>query len=530
VVNLLDRAIAWFSPLQGMKRAHARSVLSRYDAAKPSRLRGGRGSAEAGDVIVNRDAATVRNIVRDLERNHDLVRGALDVLVRNVAGPEGISIEPQPRDANDDINDDLARDLLNLWRDWTRRPEVTHTLNWIEAQHLACRGWLRDGEQWAQELVGPIPSLEHGTRVPYSLELLEAEMVPADYNPEDAVRAGVRFNDWGRPVSYYVHKRHPGGYLAPASRELKQVPAERMLHLAVRDRLTGYRGISQFASVITRLEDLKDYEESERVAARMAAAIAAYIKRSPEMSWTPPTDFDPMQPRHLSMKAGMILDELLPGEELGMLDPNRPNPNLMNFRNGQLRAVAAGAGVGYSSLSRSYDGTYSAQRQELVEQWGAYQLMTQHFIARFVQPVWERFVSIAVASGQVRVPAGVRPETLAQAAFRGPAMPWIDPLKESTALRMMTRAGFKSLQQVISERGGRLQDTMEQIARERRLARELGIVLDSDAAASTATVNSTDELDGEDAARAPETPENTPASAAVVDHPILKEARRAQGH
>ena len=52
------------------------------------------------------------------------------------------------------------------------------------------------------------------------------------------------------------------------------------------------------------------------------------------------------------------------GEEIGTIDTNRPNPNLQAYRDGQLRASAAGLGASYSSISRNYNGTYSAQRQE----------------------------------------------------------------------------------------------------------------------------------------------------------------------
>ena len=38
----------------------------------------------------------------------------------------------------------------------------------------------------------------------------------------------------------------------------------------------------------------------------------------------------------------MIFDDLAPGEDLGMVESNRPNVHLHEFRNGQLRAVAAG--------------------------------------------------------------------------------------------------------------------------------------------------------------------------------------------
>ena len=63
----------------------------------------------------------------------------------------------------------------------------------------------------------------------------------------------------------------------------------------------------------------------------------------------------------------------------------RPNPNLITFRNGQLRAFAAGISASYSSVSRNYDGTYSSQRQELVEQWVHYACLTDDFVSMSAQ-------------------------------------------------------------------------------------------------------------------------------------------------
>jgi capsid protein len=57
----------------------------------------------------------------------------------------------------------------------------------------------------------------------------------------------------------------------------------------------------------------------------------------------------------------MIFDDLHPGEEIGMIDTNRPNPNLLAYRQGQLRAVGAGTTTSYSSVAKDYNGTYSAR-------------------------------------------------------------------------------------------------------------------------------------------------------------------------
>ena len=486
-MNWLDRIIAQVSPVRGLQRAHARRILAGYDATRPSRTRKVTKDNSTGEVQVVRDAATARAMARDMERNHDLVRGVIGVLVRNVVGPNGIGIEPTPRLVNDDIDDDFARQLLALYRDWCKHPEVTGTMDWVMCQELAARSWFRDGEMFAQVLEGPVSYLDHGTLVPFSLELLEADHVPLDYERDSPdIEGGIERNAWGRPVAYWMHKRHPGGSRPTflSEQTLKRVPAERILHLALRDRISGLRGVSQLASALGRYQDIAEYENNERIAARIASAISAFIKRDPMMGGNTPPDGETSAAgdRIMRLQAGLIFDQLQPGESIEMLNPNRPNPNLGRFREDQLRAAAAGTDTSFSSSAKNYNGTYSAQRQELVEQQPAYVALTNRFVAMFVRPTWERLVRTAILSGQIKVPRNIRPETVAQAEFRGPPMPWINPVHEANALETMVRNGFRSAQSVISERGGRMQDTYEQLARERRLAAELNLVLDCDAA------------------------------------------------
>jgi lambda family phage portal protein len=488
-MNLLDRGLAVLAPRYAAKRMLARSVLALYEGGRSTRRRKKSRDNSTGERQVARDAATVRATIRDLERNYDLVDGALSTLVRNIIGPNGISIEPTPRvgtsgDRFDDIDDDFARSLLNLWREFSKSPEVTRTMNWVQAQELACRSWLRDGEVFAQLVEGGT-LIKHGSAVPLSIELLEADVVPLDYERiEPNVQAGIERDAWGAPRAYYVHKTHPGAGAWFNNQDIKRVPAERFLHVAVRRRLSGLRGISLFASAIDRLLDIKDYEESERTAARIAARIAAYIKRDVNMEgWVAAVGEDG-QPadRDFLLEAGALFTDCAPGESIEMVDPKRPNTILEQFRTAMLRAVSRGIGLSHSSLTGDYDGTYSAQRQELVEAYDGYRMMTQTFVSRFVQPIWERFVETAILAGQLNVPAHIRRDSVAQASFRGPKMPWIDPLKEANGIRVLARTGVQSLTQTIAERGGRLQDVFEEIARERELAAELGIKFDSDIA------------------------------------------------
>lgn len=486
--NIIDRIVAWQDPVRGLQRAQARRVLGYYEAAKPTRLRQERRDNSTPNALVGQGAAALRAHARYLERNHDLSRGALRVLVNNVVGPSGIGVEPQPRRKDGSIHTEYAAALRMAYRDWQRRPEVTHRMHWPLAQRLMAYTWLRDGEVFGQELFGNVQFLEHGTRVPYSLELFEPDFVPLDYTDAGkAIRQGIQTNAWGRPTNFYVFKSDPregGSWMAPG--DMKPVPAGRMLHLATLDRLHQLRGVSEFASVVSRIEDLKDYEESERIAAKVAASLTAYVKRDGGGDGPLPavgTDAEG-QPaaRELRMQPGMIIDDLRVGEEIGLIDSSRPNPNLVMWRGGQLRAFAAGIGASASSVSRNYDGTYSAQRQELVEQWVHYAVLADEFVGMVVQPVWERFVQVAALSGVVPVPPDVLEGTADDCLYVGQAMPWIDPLKEANAFEKLVQAGFISEPEVIRRAGRNPRDTMEQQAEWRADAKRRGLVFSSDAA------------------------------------------------
>ena len=465
-LTLTDRVVSWFDPVAAIKRRHARTVLSYYEAAKPDRLRKGRRETGSGNDAVLRAGATLRQTARHLEQNYDLALGVLNTLVANVVGPNGIGVEPQPRLADGSIDDALARKILELWKDWSIAPEVTKQHDWPSAQRMLARSWLRDGEVFAQLVSGATPGLVHGTRVPMSLEMLEADFVPMDLNtatPATVVQ-GVEINAWGAPAGYHVYKTNPieGGSWLVAANSTKRIGAANMLHLKNVHRIRQMRGVSVFASVLNRFDDLKDYEESERIAAKIAASMAAFIKKgSPDL-------YDPEQPgepRSMKFRPGMVFDDLRPGEEIGMIDTNRPNPNLETYRSGQLKAVAAGAGPTFSSIARSYDGTYSAQRQELVEGYTIYSTLANDFIGRIVRPVYERFIAAAVASGVLKLPAGVRPETLNDAAYMPPSMPWIDPKKEAEAWGMLEDRCYVSGPEIIRKRGGNPIDTLEQQGR-----------------------------------------------------------------
>ena len=404
--------------------------------------------------IVTLDAKQLRDSARALCRDYDVARNGLNVLVQNTVG-SGIDVMPAPRQSGGAVHRELAQALRDLWDGWWDRPEVTWQHDFGKCQQLLAASWFRDGEAFWQQLAGPVPFLDHGTAVPLSLELLEADLVPLDYDdPARGVMQGVERNGWGRVVAFHVLKQHPGEFMDFRA-QTKRVSADQMHQVAQLDRIHQVRGLSVFASVMSRVIDIKDHENSERLAGKVAASFCAQIIKGDAAAYSAPQVTDAAgnaldrAARSFQMYPGMIADNLEPGEKLEILDSNRPNPNLADYLHDQFRRMAGGIGVSGSSLTLNYKGTYSAQRQELVEKYGGYAMLGEQFVARVVRPIWKAFVQAAVLSGRLRLPSGWNVEQASAAVFIRPQMPWIDPLKEVLAMGERVDRGWMAPQQAV---------------------------------------------------------------------------------
>lgn len=464
----LAAAIGTDRAVQSARAVMAPVIARAHEVTRPSRHRKLARDWGSGNSITGMDARQLRDQARHLERDLDLADNALNVLVQNTVGA-GIDVLSAPRLPGQPINRDLALQLDELWDQWWDAPEVTRAHDYGVCQQLLARSWFRDGDVFFQDVIGNVPYFEHATPVPYSFEMLEGDLVPLDLNdPARNIQQGVELNAWGRPIAFHVFKSHPGDP-SGLRLETKRVSAEFMHCVAMIRRLHQVRGLSVFASSMSRFEDVKDYEESERIAAKVAASMTFQIKKGAADQYGTGGDLggtalveDGVPVRELRMTPGVIMDDLLPGESIEGVGTDRPNPNAATWRKEQLRAAAGGIGVSYSSLSLDYNGTYSAQRQELVEKWGSYLMLAERFIALCVRPQRQRFVQACVLSGQVKLPPGWTLRDLAASTYVRPVMPWIDPLKEAYARGEAEDRGWVSPQQNTLQYGNNPAEVLRQ--------------------------------------------------------------------
>jgi len=480
-MNLLDKALAPLFPGVVAERLRARNVIMAFEAANVSRTHKAKKQRGSANASLNRTLKSMREQSRKLDEDHDLVTGLFDRLEERVVGGAGIAVEPIPMGYDGTVHAVLAARIKALWGEWSLSPETSGELSRPQMERLVCRTWLRDGEALAQMLMGKVAGYDHLHGVPFALELLEPDYLPIEYTDlsKDIVQ-GVERNAWRRVRAYHLLKTHPGDLGGNLAQKTKRVPVEQMIHIAHRKRIGQNRGQPLLHAVITRLADVKDYEESERVAARISAALAMYIKKGAPEDFVPAPAGETRAERTFPIAPGIVVDTLLPGEDVGMIESNRPNTFLEGFRNSQLKAVAAGTRGTFSSVARSYDGTYSAQRQELVEGQLGYDLLQHEFIDYWCRPVYRAWLRMAIMSGQLVVPPDVDPRSVYGAVYQGPVMPWINPVHEATAWNLLVESGFADEAEVARSRQRNPSELKASRIAEVAANREAGLVFSSD--------------------------------------------------
>ena len=441
----------------------------------------------SADSEVKNSLRILRNRARALVRDSDFAKSALRAVKNNVVG-QGIKHQAQVRMIRGGRLDERMNALIeHEWKKWSKAKNCHSggTLSWAEIQRLCISSMVESGEvfiRFVNQRFGD-------SKIPFGLEVLESDMLDDDYTGLEPngnrVRMGVEINEWGRPVAYHFLTYHPGDYQFSygniAQKRRVRVPAEDVIHLYSKERPGQTRGVTGFATAIMRLNNLKGYEEAEIIAARASSAMMGFVRTPDQELFEDGTQDDESV---LDFAPGSIR-RLAPGEEMQFFSPQRPDDAFTPFVAQMLRAVASGVGCSYTQVSSDFSqSNYSSSRLELIETRAHYKTLQQYVIETLCQPVYEKWVQMAVMSGVLQMPAfDIDPDRYYESKWIAPAAQFVDPQKEAEAYKSLIRSGIMTLSQVIALHGGDFEEMMRQRQHELAVMDELGIVLDSDPSA-----------------------------------------------
>lgn len=456
MVERVARFAPWLVAAYWRARIHAASFQRLYEAAQPSNYHRPPRASGSADHAIDRAGPRLWDWARHLDENSDLAVSILDYLCARIVGP-GLVVTPAVLTRSGEPHDKVNAQIEAICRRHDRAIDTSGQLSRGMLEWLMCRSWLRDGDVFMQHVQGRASGYPFAPgALPYVVEPLEAEMVPLDYHDATTrTRFGIQFDTWGRPLVYHVALEHPGDTgTAMLRTRTKRVRAEAMTHLAFRRRLRQSRGVSILAAVIHRLDDIKEIEDTERVAARVAAALTAVLEKSPEYAQLyGQAEIAQGAARDFQVAPGMVLDRLLPGEKIGIIKSDRPNPHLPEFRRSQIEMVAAGTMTASSSIARRYDGSYASQRQEMVENRGPIDTLRAMFADPVTREIHRRRIDMAIVSGALRIPGDVDVSTLDDCDVAGPGIDWIDPGRESSGAATALEHNIDSPQNIMRRRG-----------------------------------------------------------------------------
>lgn len=326
------------------------------------------------------------------------------------------------------------------------------------------------------------------------------------------IRGGIERDRYGEPIAYYIREGHPADVgLNIESHTWQRVPRMLpwgrpvVLHTYDITRPEMTRGVSEFASAIVPMKQLRDYTDTELQTATVQAAYAAVIKTeldysqamsvlgagmasnsgSSQQLWNMTMGYmanaaDYAKQRELTFM-GTKIPHLLPNESLELMRATHPNSNFADFEKAFVRQLAAGLGVEAHELAKNYtDVNYSAARAALLSVWRTYRARRNRNVSAFAMPFFGAWLEEAVEIGGVPLPPGVtdflaaRPY-IVKGTFIAWGKPLIDPLKEREAQRLGMQMGVETMEEITAEEGQSWRDNLDQLAYEKRYRENLGL-------------------------------------------------------
>jgi lambda family phage portal protein len=464
-----------------------------YNMARASRLTGSWGNQTTSeDTETITSLRTARNRSRALIRDSAYALRAKVVVQTNVVGA-GIGLQARVTSTRGTMNDRINKEIEEQWGHWAAK-DSCHTgqsLCFEDFERQVMGQVFEAGEcfvRWYPQRFG-------SSKIPFALELIEAERIadelsatPGFYNTVKA-RMGVELNEFGAPISYLIHNRHPGDIqplTLAAPFKIEQVPAYQILHIRVIDRWPQTRAMPWLHAAARKLNDMDGLTEAEITAARAAACYMGFIELPNAMQKYGEEQADGSFQSELEPA---IIERLNPGEKFTFAAPNRPNAQLDPFMRMMLREVAAGAGCSYEGLSRDYSqSNYSSSRLALIDDRDLWRTLQKWLIRELRYPIHNLWLQQAVLSGALpsinMTEYGANPQKFQSVRFKARGWSWVDPTKEVDAYREAVRSGFMTVGDVIGLTGeGRtLEDVLDERRIELDLMAEKKLVFDTDPA------------------------------------------------
>lgn len=503
IASALDSLISVFSPRWGAQRLAYRQYASRisnasgihesmrklltgrsggYEAGKLDRLKGRTiGSPHENDVP-RQQIHNMRWRAWNLYRNNPQARKIRRNLGANVIG-RGLSPQPQAVLPDGKPFVEFRRRARQVWNEFSKECDFRGKPG-SGGQHFVtlCKtalgaNLLSGGVLYRFHHLKADEQAALGLHVPLQIQLIHVDRLDEQKHGGDWFY-GMKLDDLGRVEGYQVLKGGVAQQQSGLTSDSVFVEVGEMRHLFIEEDIDQLLGSPWVGAALLTMDDRRNYEYSELIAAEMAACLVAGYRRSaghtgaiglqPESS-DRLTDADGNPVTHL--QPGMFLD-LGQSGELQVVNPARPNASAGEFLAHFIRSEAVSVpGVKGSTLTGDYrNSSFSSEKSADNDVWPEIEELQDWFAIGFCQPCYSECITTAVLAGLFDdVPDfdaadfNARKRNYLETNWQGPVPRSINPKHDADSSRVRVKNGTSSPQREAAQVGRDWREVLQEI-------------------------------------------------------------------
>ena len=446
--TLLERALYMLSPKRGSDAYHRRLQRDFPEEQQRKRQRSGTpqmnyndhgasgtlnslvgwitnpGSAE-DDIDLN--ASRLRERARDLYEGGGLARSGPETLTTSVVG---WGIHPKPEidgeylGMSDEVREEAERNILREFKLWAENTmcDAARQQDFYGLQQLAFLSMLMSGDVFA--LFG----MKENRRTPYqtTIRLLEADRIcnPNSSGSSESTESdsggriidGVEIDREGAVIRYHIASRSPNAASDSSELTWEKIDAygsdtgyPNILHIMTYERPEQRRGIPFVSAEIELIKQFSRYMNAELAGKVVSAMLTLFITSENDDGKAGMEDAVNEDEKvtddelKLELAPGAIYD-LPPGKNVTTVDPKRSDTQFEAFVNTCITVIASSMGIPKEVLIKKYESNYTAARAALLDFWRTVRVYRTRFNTAFNQPIYEQWLSEAVATGRIEAP------------------------------------------------------------------------------------------------------------------------------
>jgi len=450
-----------------------------YNAAKKTRLLNWALKFAPINRAIAEGIEGTRERARELYKNNSYVKGIRSLSRSNVVGHIGFVLQNRALLDNKELDEDANTAIEEAFKEWCKPEYCTMrgNLSFLRVQWLWNEHLDRDGEILARIITGPTVN-----KFGFSLELLEPDDLDHEYTTVlpngNMIIMGIEYNQWLRPVMYYLRKRNQDNYYNQTSYyhvEHEPVEAKHIIHGYDFTHSKQMRGISDLSTIITDAQELDAFEKASLKNAEWSAKLLGFLVKkrmeSDEFGGEPEND-EPIQDLFIGDAEALELPRFTEFQS-----PNREYPHAMHepFVRGLLRKMSSGSGHDYSAVANDRSNeNYSSLRSGKLTAQEMYMIKQTLLVEIGLMPVFKNWIKWALLMNVVENVTYDEIDRVNKPHFQGRRWKWVDPLKDVAASKMAIAAGLSTLTYELANLGIDINDYV------RTRKRELKLLADND--------------------------------------------------